>query len=165
MKIMKTRIHIFPEMKHVFFMFCDGHDLQLLLNDIMRCLFFDDVVQKTQSIMTNFRAFNKELAILWKYQMKIYHERRSFVLNITTRWGTTVGLLTSVLKNREALMKYFRQKKPGINKRKSHSLGLFVRDYAFWDKLIFIKKTIDFIHQFQYLSEAENHKFFTIAGT
>ena len=39
-----------------------------------------------------------------------------------------------------------------------------VNDYIFWSKLDFIKRVIEFIHQFQYIFEAEDHKFYTMTS-
>ena len=72
-------------------------------------------IEKAQLIVISFRGSIKELASLWKYQMKAYKQRRSLVLNVLTRWGTTVGLLNSVLNYQQALLDYFQQKNPGID--------------------------------------------------
>lgn len=71
MKAMWSEIRKFPEMRHVFFVPCDSHGLQLLLGDILKLPFFADIMQKAQSIVIAFRGSNKELAILWNFQMKV----------------------------------------------------------------------------------------------
>ena len=87
------------------------------------------------------------------------------ILNVLTRWGTTIGLLNSVLRNQQALLDYFQQKNPGIDQGRKNSLRSFVNDFSFWKKLTIVKKVMDPIHQFQYMSEAEEHKLYTIANT
>lgn len=71
MRSMWDEIAKIPEMAHVFTVPCDSHSLQLFIGDILERPFFDDTVQKAQSIVTAFRASHKELAILWDFQMKV----------------------------------------------------------------------------------------------
>ena len=71
MKAMWTEIAKFPEMKHVFFVPCDSHGLQLLMGDILKFPFFSEVIEKAQLIVTSFRGSNKEMSILRGYQMKV----------------------------------------------------------------------------------------------
>ena len=164
MKAMWTEISKSAEMKHVFFVPCDSHGLQLLLGDILKFPYFTDVIEKAQLIVISFRGSNKELASLWKYQMKAYKQRRSLVLNFLTRWGTTVGLLNSVLNNQQALLGYFQQKNPGIDQGRNKPLGSFVNDYSFWKKLTMVKKILNPIHKLQYMSEAEGYKLYTVTN-
>jgi hypothetical protein len=131
MKAMWAEISKYPEMKHVFFVPCDSHGLQLLMGDILKFPFFADVMQKAQLIVTSFRGSNKELAILWNFQIKAYNQRRSLILNVLIRWGTSVGLINSVLRSKEALLNYFQQKSSSIDHDKSHTLASFVNDYTF----------------------------------
>lgn len=81
-----------------------------------------------------------------------------------TRWGSIIGLLTSVQKNQQALLAYFQQKKPGIDQGKNSTLESIVKDYTFWEKLNLIKKIVDSINKIQYMSEAEDHKIYTVAA-
>ena len=67
MKFMWIEIEKISVMKHVFFLSCDSHDLQLLLEDILKFLFFSEVLKKTQFIVISFRNFSKELSVLWSY--------------------------------------------------------------------------------------------------
>jgi hypothetical protein len=164
MKAMWNEISKFSDMKHVFFVPCDSHGLQLLLGDIIEFLFFVDVMQKAQLIITSFRGLNKELAILWDFQIKAYGQHRSLILNVLTRWGTSVGLINLVLRSKEALLKYFQQKTPGIDHGKSYTLGSFVNDYSFWKRLAIAQKVLDPIHKAQHMSEAEGHKLYTVTA-
>ncbi len=68
MKVMWAEIAKYSEMKHVFFISCDNHELQLLLKNILKFDFFADVLQKAQLIVISFRESNKKLIILWNYQ-------------------------------------------------------------------------------------------------
>ena len=84
------------------------------------------------------------------------------ILNVLIKWGTTIKMLTSMLKNQQAFLNYFHQKKFGIDKNKKNSLTNIVNDYSFWKNLIVAKKILNSIHQIQYMSETEEHKLYTI---
>lgn len=71
MRSMWEEISKIPETSHVFTVPCDSHSLQLLMGDILKRPFFDDIIQKCQTIVTAFRASHKELAILWEFQMRV----------------------------------------------------------------------------------------------
>ncbi len=88
MKVMWAEIAKFSQMKHMFFVSCDNHDLQLLLKDIMKFSFFATIMQKAQLIVINFRESNKKLIILWKFQLKAYNQRRALILNVLIKWDT-----------------------------------------------------------------------------
>lgn len=64
MKLMWSLIEQHPKMKHVFFVFCDSHGLQLLLGDVVKFFFFAKTIRQAQLIVTSFRVFNKEMAKL-----------------------------------------------------------------------------------------------------
>jgi len=64
-----------------------------------------------------------------------------------------VGLMNSVLKNEEAITRYVRQLKPGIDpKIISH-----LKNSDFWASLEQARDILEPIHQTQYLSEAEDY--------
>lgn len=71
MKSMWSHIGQNSKMKHVFFVPCDSHGLQLLLGDILKFPFLAEVVKQAQLILTAFRASNKEMAALWNFQMTV----------------------------------------------------------------------------------------------
>ncbi len=162
MKAMWIEIFKYSEMKHVFFVSCDNHELQLLLKDVMKFSFFADVLQKAQLIVINFRESNKKLIILWKYQKKTYNQRRFLILNVLIRWDTSVDLINSVLRSKETLLNYFQQKHSSIDHEKTHTLSSFVDDYSFWKQLVVARKILDFIHRAQYMFETESHKLYTM---
>ncbi len=71
MQALWSELKAFNELKHVFFISCDSHDLQLLLDDIMKFSWFTKILKKAQWIVKFFLAALKELTILWKFQMMI----------------------------------------------------------------------------------------------
>ena len=95
--------------------------------------------------------------------IQAYGQRRSLILNVLTKWGTLIKFLTSILKNQQALLNYFQQKKPGIDQSKKNPLINIVNDYSFWKRLTIVKKVLNLIHKIQYMFETEGHKLYTIA--
>jgi len=90
----------------------------------------------------------------------VYGHRHSLILNVPTRWGTTVGLMNSVLKNEEAIMRYARQPKPGIDSNKGRNTAKILphlKNPKFWTSLEQARDILEPLHQTQYLSEAEDY--------
>lgn len=75
MKLMWSHVEQHSKMKHVFFVPCNSHGLQLLLGDILKFPYFSEVIRQAQLIVTTFRASNKEMAVLWEYQMTVSLKR------------------------------------------------------------------------------------------
>ncbi len=71
MKTLWSELEAFDQMKHVFFISCDSHELQLLLDDILKLFWFAKILEDAQWIVKSFLAALKELTILWKFQIKV----------------------------------------------------------------------------------------------
>ena len=71
MKTLWSELEAFDQMKHVFFISCNSHELQLLLDDILKLFWFAKILEDAQWIVRSFLAALKELIILWKFQMRI----------------------------------------------------------------------------------------------
>ncbi len=71
MRALWSELEAFDELKHVFFILCDSHDLQLLLDDIMNLSWFTKILERAQWMIKFFLAALKKLTILWKFQMMI----------------------------------------------------------------------------------------------
>lgn len=69
-----------------------------------------------------------------------------------------------MLKNQQALLNYFTQKKPGLDVGRKTKLGEIVNDYSYWHKLQIVKEIIDPFHKNQYLSEAGNYPLYRVAA-
>ncbi len=71
MKTLWSELEAFDELKHVFFISCDSHELQLLLDDILKLSWFVKILEDAQWIVKFFLTALKELTILWKFQTMI----------------------------------------------------------------------------------------------
>ncbi len=71
MKTLWSELEAFDELKHIFFVSCDSHELQLLLDDILKLSWFVKILENVQWIVRFFLTALKELTILWKFQMMI----------------------------------------------------------------------------------------------
>ncbi len=71
MKTLWSELEAFDQMKHIFFILCDSHELQLLLDDILKLLWFAKILEDAQWIVRSFLTALKELTILWKFQMRV----------------------------------------------------------------------------------------------
>ncbi len=71
MKTLWSMLKAFGELKHIFFISCDSHELQLLLDDILKLSWFVKILKDAKWIIRFFLAVFKELIILWKFQMII----------------------------------------------------------------------------------------------
>lgn len=68
-----------------------------------------------------------------------------------------------MIKNQQALLNYFSQRKPGIDVGRTVKLSAFINDYTFWHRLKIVKEILDPIHKIQYMSEAENYLLYRVA--
>ena len=96
----------YPELKHLFFIPCDSHGLQLLIKDVLSFSIFKPIIEKAQSIVKAFKKSPLQLAHLCNLQEEIYGCRKSLCLSVITRWGTQYRLVESVLNSKDALRRY-----------------------------------------------------------
>jgi hypothetical protein len=107
MRALWSKLEAFDQLKHVFFVLCDSHGLQLLLGDILKLPWFTEVLEGCSVDCQIFPRCPQRADNTVKVPT-VFGHRRSLILNVPTRWGTTVGLMNSVLKNEEAIMRYAR---------------------------------------------------------
>ena len=80
-----------PEFKHVFFIPCDSHSLQLLLKDILKLSTFEVVLDNAQIIAKAFKKSPFQLARLRSLQEELYSHHKivicrwifTFVISLT----------------------------------------------------------------------------------
>src|SRR5579859_998022 len=58
----------YPDLKHVFFIPCDSHGIQLLVKDLLQIPRFNEVIQKAQFLVSSFRKAPLQYARLRKCQ-------------------------------------------------------------------------------------------------
>lgn len=89
--------------KHVFFVLCDSHRLQLLMKDIIEPNWLSSCFSFAQNIVTHFNHSPKQLAMLREKMRNAYGKTRTFNLSVFTRWGTQVNMIDSVSSYCQAL--------------------------------------------------------------
>ncbi len=83
-----------PRAKHVFFIPCDSHGLQLLMKEIIETTWFSDRFQSAQNVVTHFNKSPKQLTLLREKMCNAYNgKKRAFILSVLTRWGTQVNMI------------------------------------------------------------------------
>ena len=85
------------EYKHVFFIPCDSHSLQLLIKDIMSIPHLKIILSKAQTIVSAFHKSPLHHALLREEQLDIYKKHYALILSVITHWGTQYRLVNSVL--------------------------------------------------------------------
>jgi len=103
---MWAEVEKYPELMHVFFIPCDSHGIQLLFKDLLNVPRFSAVLKLAQATVSAFRKAPLQYARLRTIQKSSYDQTRSLVLSVITRWGTQYRLITSLLKNKDALKRY-----------------------------------------------------------
>lgn len=138
-------------LRHIFFIPCNSHGLQLLLKDILTIEPYQSLHHQAQSIAVAFKKAPKQFSILRNYQLKMYGRYRAFILSVITRWGTHHGLLKSVRLNKEALRAYTLDERCQIATDVRES----IQNTGFWHLLDDLFELINFIHERQKMSESE----------
>lgn len=122
-----------PALKHVFFVLCESHSLQLLFKDIIESVpRLARVVDDASKLATAFMGSSKQLGRLREVQKQLGLGRMSFVLAVITRWGTHFGLLRSVMALRAAITQYF----DAITKPNDPSNKIGALLTPFWERRI-----------------------------
>ncbi|CAJ0876189.1 5052_t:CDS:2 [Entrophospora sp. SA101] len=87
----------------VFFLGCISHNLNLLINDIVKISWVDIVVKDSKKVVKYFKAHLIPSAVFKRHQKANYQYPTSLKLPVKTRWGSSVMCLQSVIKNKLAL--------------------------------------------------------------
>lgn len=142
-----------PRTKHVFFVPCDSHGLQLLMKDIIETNWFTSRFSSAQNIVTHFNHSPKQLAMLREKMRNAYGKTRAFILSVLTRWGTQVNMIDSVSSNRQALQDLCQD----TNCDMSATLKTLLWDPTFWKDILLINNILKPIHDIQYTSEKDGY--------
>src|SRR5439155_6012647 len=76
---MWLEIQKLDEFKHVFFIPCDSHGLQLLVGDLLKIPVFKEVLNKAQTVVKSFRRSLLQYAHLRDFQFQYYKQHRSLI--------------------------------------------------------------------------------------
>lgn len=148
-EIMRT----FPELRHVFFLPCDSHGLQLLIKDILSLPYFKEIFDKTQAVAKSFKKSPLQLARLRSIQKRIYNEFRSLCLSVITRWGTQYRLAQSVLNSKDALREYATKYQPSDLPYDAFS---FIESTPFWQQLENLREILKPLDEAVRMSESDH---------
>lgn len=112
MRGMWAEIEKFEDLRHCLFIPCDSHGIQLLVKDLLNLPYFNEIIQKAQCIVKSFRHAPLQYGRLREFQVQYYRNPQSLVLSVITRWGTQYRLVTSLLKNKDAIKRYALEVEP-----------------------------------------------------
>ena len=140
---MWEEVEKFPEFKHVFFIPCDSHGIQLLFKDLLKIPRFNDTIQQAQAVVTAFRKAPLQYARLRTCQQACYGRHISLVLSVITRWGTQYRLVESVLKSKDALKRYVCDYEDlPANKRIKQPVIDIIKQREFWNGLELMRELL-----------------------
>src|SRR5579859_6420343 len=133
----------FPEFKHVFFVPCDSHGLQLFVKDLLKTPRFENIIQQAQSLISAFKKAPLQYARLRKLQSDCYGHEQSLVLSVIMRWGTQYQLVQSILKSKDALKRYVcdYEEFPASQRIKQPVIGT-IRSTTFWHELELLREVL-----------------------
>lgn len=139
--------------KHVFFVLCDSHRLQLLMKDIIEPNWFSSCFSFAENIVTHFNHSPKQLAMLREKMRNAYGKTGTFILSVFTRWGTQVNMIDSVSSNCQALQNLCQD----TNCDTSTTLKTLLWEPTFWKDILLINIILKPIHDIQYTSEKDGY--------
>lgn len=144
-----------PRARHVFFIPCDSHGLQLLMKDIIETTWFSDRFRSAQNDVTHFNKSPKQLTLLREKMCNAYNgKKRAFILSVLTRWGTQVNMIESVSRNRQALQDLCEDNPCEL----SSTMKELLWNPSFWKEINLINNILKPIHDIQYSSEKDGYK-------
>ena len=103
---MWSEMQKFVELKHVLFIPCDSHGLQLLVKDLLKILTFKNIMNKVQTVIKSFRSSLLQYAHLREFQLQYNKQHQSLMLSVITCWGTQYRLIQSLLDSKDVIKRY-----------------------------------------------------------
>jgi len=122
-------LHDYDDLKHMFFIPCDSHGLQLLIKDLLSLPPLKLLLDQAQAVVKAFHKSRLQLARLREHQITLYSKKQALCIAVITRWGTQYRLINSVLKNKDALRRYAIEQKSRDLPFNSHDC---ISSAAFW---------------------------------
>jgi hypothetical protein len=151
MKILCRR----EEYRHVFSLGCDAHGMQLLIGDIVKIGWFQQVFKQANSIVSAFSTSPKQLGILRMHMQGAYGKQHSFTIAYVTRWGTHLAMLRSVYKTQLAFQRFVDSLKPEDTTDTLAKIKPLAWDQNFWINVDFIIGLLDPIDKAIKMSESD----------
>ena len=143
------------EYRHVFSLGCDAHGLQLLMGDIVKIGWFQQVFSQASSIVAAFSTSPKQLAGLRAHMVRAYGKLFSFTIACITRWGTHLAMLRSVYRTQLAFQRFMDSLKPEDMTDTMTKIRPLAWDQSFWNNLKFIMELLDPIDKAIKMSESD----------
>lgn len=146
-------------LRHVFFIPCDSHGLQLLIKDILTMPTIRVCFLKALKIVNSIRKAKRQLGLLRKYQLLHYGKKKALIASTILRWGTQVNLLQSLLNSKSALRAYAYDEHAAFKNRRNKPPNRtleYLQDPEFWTQLDELVAILRPIHEAQKMSES-NH--------
>ena len=153
----------YSELKHVFFIPCDSHGLQLLVKDVVTLPIFETTLNKAQKIVKAFKKSPLQLARLHNLQEELYDgKRKSLCLSVITCWGTQYRLIESVINTKDALRRYVTTY--GTKKELPYDASKFIddEDQTFWSALERLRELLQPLDEAVRMSESEKSHLGTV---
>jgi hypothetical protein len=144
-----------PPYKHVFFVPCSSHGLQLLIKDVISIPWISERVKQAQAVVTSFTGSSKQLAILRDIMKLTTGSVYSFILSVITRWGTQIAMIRSVRRAYPALLKYANSL-PGDAGKEIQDVIPIIKNSQFWLDLDFIFDVLEPLDEAIKKSESDN---------
>ena len=154
MLAMGEQLQLSDQFKHVFFIPCDSHSIQLLVKDILTIPYLKSILSNAQAIVSAFHKSPFQHALLREQQIICYGKHYSLILSVITRWGTQYRLIYSVLRSKEALRKYAEKVQDTDVKTLGSNVLAIIKDVNFWRDLDILRELLESIDEQLKMSES-----------
>ena len=145
------QLRVLPDFRHVFFIPCDSHSIQLLVKDLLSLPRMKAIVDQAQVIAKAFRKAPLQYARLREFQREIYNKHYALILSVITRWGTQFRLINSVIKSKLALRRYGEMYTEKDIDEKAYDA---ITDSNFWRDVDLIRELLEPIDEGLKMSES-----------
>jgi hypothetical protein len=154
MLAMGKQLQLSDQFRHVFFIPCDSHSIQLLVKDILTIPRLKSILSDAQAVVSAFHKSPLQHALLREQQIDCYGKHYSLILAVITRWGTQYRLVHSVLRSKEALRKYAEKVQDVDVKKLSNNALAIIKDVDFWRDLDILHELLEPIDEQLKMSES-----------
>jgi len=151
MRKMEKELQISDQFKHIFFIPCDSHSIQLLIKDILSIPRLKAILSNAQDIVIAFNKSPLQYAYLREFQIQCYGKHYSLILSVITRWGTQYRLVHSVLRSKNALRRYADHHSASEISNNAHTI---IKDLDFWRDLDSLRELLAPINEQLKMSES-----------
>jgi hypothetical protein len=159
MRLAWETLRLKPELKHIFFIPCDSHGIQLIFKDLLEGQdnqLIREVFEGAGTVVSFFHRSPLEYASLRKKQVECYGGPKSLIASCITRWGTQYDLLHSVTRSQEALREWAKSFLPSGKSTIAQKVKNTLTDPTFWVHIFELLTLLRPLHIAQKASEANN---------